>query len=97
MYTSKRQQEKRNQGISNIEDDIIRGSFKNYDRGMSNIMDEHFKMRHPSNCESEVFCGWFIARIYVKNKLVGRYKFDCTEYDVPFFMGYENIHITKLQ
>lgn len=87
-----------NQGISNIEDEIIRGTFKKYDRGMSSIVSEQFKMRKPLNCDTEVFCGWFIARVYVGNRLVGRYKFDCTSFDVPYFTedGNEQTRVTKI-
>ena len=88
--------QKKNQGISNFEDEIIRGTFKKYDKGMSTIIDGDFKTRKPSNCDCEIFCGWFVARIYVGNNCVGKYKFDCTEYDVPFFKGPEEIHVTKL-
>ena len=88
--------QKHNQGITNIEDEIIRGMFKNYDKGMSTITDELFKMRKPANCDNEVFCGWFKVRIYVGNRCMGVYKFDCTEYDVPMFMGPEDMHVTKI-
>lgn len=96
MKKSKYSSPIRNLGITNIEDDIIRGSFKNYNKSMSTIVEENFKMSKPSNCNGEVFCGWFTARIYVGNQLLGRYKFDCTEYDVPRFIGNEDIHVTKL-
>ena len=98
MYKSRINKQKHSNGISNIEDDIIRGWFKNYDRGMSTIVDEEFKMRKPANCDNEVFCGWFIVRIYVGNNLVGRYKFDCTSFDVPYFTedGNEQTKVTKL-
>lgn len=87
-----------NQGISNIEDDIIRGTFPKYDRGMSSIITEQFKMRKPMNCNQEIFCGWFTARIYVGNRLEGRYKFDCTSFDVPYFTedGNEQTKVTKI-
>ena len=85
-------------GISNVEDDIIRGTFPKYDRGMSSIIQEDYKTCKPSNCDCEVFCGWFIARIYVGNCLVGRYKFDCTSFNVPYFTedGNEQTKVTKL-
>jgi hypothetical protein len=55
-------------------------------------------MRKPLNCNQEVFCGWFTARIYVGNQLVGRYKFDCTSFDVPYFTedGNEQTKVTKI-
>ena len=98
MKKSRFNQQRNNQGISNIEDDIIRGTFPKYDKGMSSIVDEQFKMCKPSNCDSEVFCGWFVARIYVGNHLVGRYKFDCTSFDVPYFTvdGNEHTQVTKI-
>ena len=98
MFKSRKQHESHNKGISNIEDDIIRGTFKKYDRGMSSIIDEQFKMRKPANCDCEVFCGWFTARIYVGNHMVGRYKFDCTSFDVPYFTadGNEQTRVTKI-
>ena len=96
MYNSKIKNG--NNSIGVIEDEIIRGKFRNYDKRMSSIVEENYKMRKPLNCDCEVFCGWFVARIYVKNKLIGKYKFDCSSFDVPYFTadGNETTRITKV-
>lgn len=96
MKHSRQNHKNPNLGICNYEDEIIRGQFKNYDKGMSSILDEYKKFSHPTNCDGEVFCGWFVARIYIGNRIVGIYKFDCTEYDTCRFIGHEDIHITKV-
>ena len=98
MNKSRVNHKKVNQGITNIEDDIIRGTFPKYDKGMSSIIEENYKTRKPLNCDCEVFCGWFTARIYVGNHMVGRYKFDCTSFDVPYFTadGNEQTKVAKI-
>lgn len=96
MKSSRKIHKNPNLGICNYEDEIIRGQFKNYNKSMSSIIDEHKKFSSPSNCDGSVFCGWFVARIYVGDRFVGKYKFDCTEYDTPRFVGYEDMHVTKV-
>ena len=98
MNKSRFSRQNRNQGITSIEDDVIRGTFKNYDKNMSTITEEEFKMCKPTNCDSEVFCGWFKVRIYVAGKLMGHYKFDCTSFNVPYFTedGNEQTKVTKI-
>lgn len=71
-------------------DEIIRRvkAFRNYNQRSSEIVSENFSECKDRRLAEPLFCGTFVAKLYVGNQIMGTYSFDCRhfrnweEYDV---------------
>lgn len=63
-------------------DEVIRTvkTFRNYNRFSSEILSEKFEEINDRQLATPLFCGVFIAKIYVGNQVIGTYEFDCRHY-----------------
>ena len=64
-------------------DNAIRSfkAFKHYNNVMTDIVSETSVWRKPIGFDDKIFCGTFIAKVYVGNEKIGTYKFDCTDFN----------------
>ncbi|MBQ2440681.1 MAG: hypothetical protein II502_00635 [Paludibacteraceae bacterium] len=60
-------------------DDAIRmiDTFKKYNIEMTEILEDDNTFRTIKGADGKIFCGTFIAKVYVGTKPIGTYKFDC--------------------
>ena len=63
-------------------DSIIRSvqSFKKYNHVLSEVVDETFCEVKSPYLEQPLFCGIFTAKIYIGQKIIGTYQFDCRHF-----------------
>lgn len=63
-------------------DEIIKSvqSFKHYNNVLSEIVSEDYKEIKGHGLEKPLFCGEFTAKIYIGQRIVGTYKFDCKHF-----------------
>ena len=63
-------------------DEIIRRvkAFRKYNQRSSEILDEDFSECKDRRLEEPIYCGVFVAKIYVGNQIMGTYRFDCRHF-----------------
>lgn len=63
-------------------DEVIRtvSTFKNYNEVMSEVVSEDYRTVKIRGMEEPIFCGTFVAKIYIGQRIIGTYKFDCEHY-----------------
>jgi len=79
-------------------DDIIRSvsSFKKYNNVLTDIIEESSVWRKPVGCIEQVFCGTFVAKVYVGQQIKGTYKFDCTDFNAKVIPDNARVRLTKV-
>ncbi len=60
-------------------DDAIRmvDTFKRYNTELTEIVSDDNTFKTIKGVEGKVFCGTFIAKVYIGTRIIGTYKFDC--------------------
>lgn len=80
-------------------DEIIRSikTFKRYNNVLSEIVSEEYREIKGNGLEKPLFCGEFVAKIYIGQNIIGTYKFDCRHF--KNFMGLDRLtpKLTKLK
>ena len=63
-------------------DEVIRqvSTFKRYNNVLTEIVSEDYREIKDKCLEKPLFCGTFIAKVFIGQKIIGTYKFDCTHY-----------------
>ena len=63
-------------------DEVIRTvkAFRNYNQRSSEILSENYREVTDRQLEKPLFCGSFIAKIYVGNQVMGIYEFNCNHW-----------------
>lgn len=63
-------------------DEIIKSvaTFKHYNNVLSEIVSEDYKEIKGHGLEKPLFCGEFTAKIYIGQRIVGTYNFDCKHF-----------------
>lgn len=71
-------------------DSVIRSvsAFKKYNNVLSEVVDETYCEVKSHLLEKPIFCGVFTAKIYIGQKIIGTYQFDCRHF--KRFMECEN-------
>lgn len=75
--------------ITEHHDEIIRRvkAFRNYDRICSEIVSENDAVCNDRRLLKPIYCGVFTAKVYVNNRILGTYTFDCRHF--RDFMSYD--------
>lgn len=82
--------------VMTYNDDCIRSFFKKYNNEMTEILTEKTFFRKPKGFTEKIFCGTFTAKVYVGMKVMGTYKFDCTDFDAAVVPDNARIRLTKI-
>lgn len=63
-------------------DNIIRmvDTFKRYNPDLTEILEDNNLFNTIKGVEGKVYCGTFTARIYMRERCVGTYQFDCSHW-----------------
>ena len=77
-------------------DNYIRGFFKHYNTEMTEVVSENAVWRKPKGFDERIFCGTFVAKVYVGMKVMGTYKFDCTDFNAPVVPDNARVRLTKI-
>ena len=77
-------------------DDYIRSFFKKYNNEMTEIVSENSVWRKPKGFTERIFCGEFIAKVYVGMKIMGTYKFDCSDFNAMNVPNDARVRLTKI-
>lgn len=63
-------------------DEIIRRvkTFRKYNQRSSEIITEDFAEYKDRQLDEPLYCGVFVAKIYIGNQYMGKYRFDCRHF-----------------
>ena len=63
-------------------DEVIKSvkAFKNYNKRLSEVVSEDYSEYKDRYLEKPLYCGVFVAKIYIGNTIFGTYEFDCRHY-----------------
>lgn len=63
-------------------DEIIRSvkAFKKYNEILTEVVSEQYGVVRNRNLEKPLYCGKFVAKIYIGQHIFGVYEFDCTHW-----------------
>lgn len=91
----------KNQGAMKVmkhNDDIIRSvkEFKKYNNVMSEIVEETAAWKKPKGFQEKIFCGTFVAKVYIGNTIKGTYRFDCTDFGHNIVSDNARIRLSKV-
>ncbi|MBQ2440807.1 MAG: hypothetical protein II502_01275 [Paludibacteraceae bacterium] len=79
-------------------DIVIRSinAFKKYNDVLTDIIEETSVWRKPVGCVEQIFCGTFVAKVYVGQQIKGTYKFDCTDFNAKRIPDNARVRLTKV-
>lgn len=79
-------------------DDAIRsvGAFRKYNNEMTEIVSEDAAWKKPKGFDEKIFCGTFVAKVYVGNAIKGTYRFDCTDFGRNVISDDARVRLSKV-
>ena len=68
--------------VSKQNDEVIRSvsTFKKYNDELTEVVEEYPAEISGHGLERPLYCGIFIAKVYVGQRIIGTYKFDCRHF-----------------
>ena len=79
-------------------DEVIRSisTFKHYNNELTEILTEKTFFRKPKGFVEKIFCGTFTAKVYIGQKIIGTYRFDCTDFDRDIIPDNARYRVSKV-
>ena len=63
---------------------------------LTRTLEENSVWRKPVGCIEQIFCGTFVAKVYVGQQIKGTYKFDCTDFNAKVIPDNARVRLTKV-
>lgn len=82
--------------VCKYNDDFIRTFFKRYNNEMTDVVSETTKWNKPKGFVEKIFCGVFVAKVYVGQRIMGTYRFDCSEFAERIISDNARVRLTKV-